>query len=162
MGGNRWTPDEVETLKREQNMTNAQISEMLPRHTNGSVKYMASQLKLRNPGPQQPTESICWECRHSNSLECSWFNDFTPINGWKLSENGFVTFCPAHEKNADIEPKNRPKRKLRKHPVPGYDRNRYLAMKAEGLSRAEIARRFGVVERTVTLWSRKERETWKG
>lgn len=26
--------------------------------------------------------SLCWKCAHTSASECSWFDNFTPVDGW--------------------------------------------------------------------------------
>ena len=55
-------------------------------------------------------DTLCWECKKAITGECSWSNDFTPVEGWEATQtlikmttekkeiSYFVHSCPEFEK----------------------------------------------------------------
>ena len=49
--------------------------------------------------------SLCCTCRYACSKRCSWARDFTPVNGWTLTDDGTVSACPQYEEGRGL-PRN--------------------------------------------------------
>lgn len=45
--------------------------------------------------------SLCFNCQHTSASECSWFYDYTPVEGWEaipVSKIGATQPCKENEK----------------------------------------------------------------
>ena len=109
---------------------------------------------------ERPT--LCWTCQNACG-GCSWSTRLEPVKGWtaqkttiranKTGQERVPTYlvikCPEHVKD---------KRENATQPKPTkYDRERMLSMFARGFSRREIAKSFGVDERTIARWKERQR-----
>lgn len=58
------------------------------------------------------TQSLCWDCKKAVTCECSWADNFTPVEGWKAvptvkkpykgrpMKSFLVYECPEFERDA--------------------------------------------------------------
>ena len=40
-------------------------------------------------GGEQKAQSLCWRCGNAYAKKCSWFTDYTPVDGWDAQENRY-------------------------------------------------------------------------
>lgn len=109
-----WQDAEKQILRENDDKTVRELIEILKaagyERSAKSVKWELGALGLKVNGAYLGgwRNTLCWSCKHSHALGCSWHRRFKPIKGWKAVETVYkyptktftgytVIECPLYE-----------------------------------------------------------------